>query len=299
MIAMPARFQVKDPAPLLDFLLRHLHGKSRKGVKALLTRGSISVDGAVITHAKHSLLPGQSVVVTADAPAKPVTLRGVRIVFEDEAVVVIDKAAGLLAVATDSGQERSAHSIVNAHVSRKVPGSKVLVVHRLDRDTSGLMMFVKNRVLQRQLRQNWQQSIETRRYCVLVVGRVAKDQGTITSWLKGTDGLRTYSSAKPGEGQKAVTHFRVLKRSREYSLVSVELETGRKNQIRVHMRDIGHPVVGDEKYGSVKHGAAAAANDPIGRLGLHAEELAFTHPQTGQLLVFRSEIPPTFFQALH
>lgn len=282
------KFTVKEPATLLEFLLLKLHGKSRTGVKSILARGIVSVNGAVTTHAKHSLLPGQIVTIGDKAPEEPVTLRGVKIVYEDDSVIVIDKAPGLLSVATDTGSERSAHSIVSDYVKRKTPKAKVLVVHRLDRDTSGLMMFVKDRELQRQLRQNWQESIETRRYIVVVEGTVAKDSGTITSWLKGTDSLRTYSSKTPNDGQKAVTHFKVLKRSADYSLLSVELETGRKNQIRVHMQDIGHPVVGDEKYGS--------QSDPIGRLGLHAAELAFEHPRTGKPLVFRSEAPKEFLK---
>ncbi|MFZ5628885.1 MAG: RluA family pseudouridine synthase [Spirochaetota bacterium] len=293
---MATKFTVKDAAPLLDFLLIKLHGKSRTGVKAMLTRGMVRVDGTVVTQAKHSLVPGQVVAIGDAAPEKPVALRGVKIVFEDDSVIVIDKAAGLLSVATDTGHERSAHSIVSEHVKRKNPRAKVLVVHRLDRDTSGLMMFVKDRELQRQLRQNWQESIETRRYIVLVEGNVAKDSGTITSWLKGTDSLRTYSSKMPNDGQKAISHFTVLKRSTGYTLLSVELETGRKNQIRVHMQDIGHPVVGDEKYGSARLSTDGAQSDPIGRLGLHAAELAFEHPRTGKMLVFRSEPPKEFLQ---
>lgn len=288
MTKMATKFTVKESSPLIDFLLLKLHGKSRTGVKSILARGIVSVDGAIVTQAKHSLLPGQVVTIGDAAPEKPVTLRGVKIVFEDDSVIVIDKAAGLLSVATDTGHERSAHSIVSEHVKRKTPKAKVLVVHRLDRDTSGLMMFVKDRELQRQLRQNWQQSIETRRYIVLVEGKVAKERGTITSWLKGTDSLRTYSSKTPNDGQKAISHFQVLQRSDEYTLLSVELETGRKNQIRVHMQDIGHPVVGDEKYG--------AQSDPIDRLGLHAAELTFEHPRTGKLLVLKSEPPKEFLK---
>ena len=123
---------------------------------------------------------------------------------------------------------------------------------------------------------------------MLVEGKVAKESGTITSWLKGTDSLRTYSSKTPNDGQKAISHFQVLQRSDEYTLLSVELETGRKNQIRVHMQDIGHPVVGDEKYG--------AQSDPIDRLGLHAAELTFEHPRTGKLLVLKSEPPKEFLK---
>lgn len=279
--------RVKEASPLMEFLLREFHGKSRTAVKAMLAKKLVLVDGAVVTRFDHMLAPGATVAIGKKSPAEPVSLNGVKIIYEDDAVIVIEKAAGLLSVATDSGVERNAHGIVTDFIRRQTPKTKVLIVHRLDRDTSGVMMFVKEKDLQRQLRQNWRESIETRRYAAVVEGVVAKDRDTIVSWLHGTDTLRTYSGDKEG-GQKAVSHYEVLKRSAGYSLVEVELETGRKNQIRVHMSDLGHPVAGDTKYG--------AKGDPLRRLGLHAKVLAFTHPVSGKEMSFEAETPPEFLR---
>lgn len=308
------QFTVKAPGPLMEFLMQALHGKSRTGVKALLAKKVVTVDGETITRFDHALTAGQVVGIGKKPQGKPTALRGLKILFEDEAVIVIEKEAGLLSVATDMGKARTAHGLVSAYVKIRNPKTKVLVVHRLDRDTSGIMMFVKDKELQRHLRQNWQKSIETRRYVVLVIGVVEKDSGTIESYMHGTDTLRSYSSKKKEGGQKAVTHFKVLQRGKKYTLLEVELETGRKNQIRVHMQDICHPVVGDEKYGSIRpkgllttgvstalakrETAAGADSNPIGRLGLHAAELAFEHPTTGKMMVFKSDVPKEFMKVL-
>lgn len=284
----PMEFKVKEPSVLIDFLLKALHGKSRTSVKAMLAKKLVSVEHEVVTQFNHSLLAGQMVSIGKKSPAKAEVLRGVTIVYDDDDLIIIEKSAGLLSVATDMGTEKSAHSIASAHLKRKSHKTKLFIVHRLDRETSGLMMFVKTKDIQKKLRTNWQESVLTRSYTVVVEGSVAKDQGTITSWLQGTDGLRTYSSQVSGDGQKAVSHYKVVKRSADFSMLEVELETGRKNQIRVHMQDLGHPVIGDEKYGAVKN--------PIGRLGLHARVLAFEHPVTGKKMSFESEVPPEFLR---
>lgn len=282
------QFTVKTPAPLMEFLMQSLHGKSRTGVKSLLAKKLVTVDGELTTKFDHPLNEGQVVGIGKKPQGKTTALRGLKIIYEDEAVIVIDKEAGLLSVSTDLGKERTAHGLVSAYVKRRNPKTKVLVVHRLDRDTSGIMMFVKDKDLQRHLRQNWQQSIETRSYLVVVEGVVEKDGDTIESFMHGTDSLRSYSSKKQDCGQRAVSRYKVLKRGKDHTLLEVELETGRKNQIRVHMQDIGHPVAGDSKYG--------ATGDKLGRLGLHAHVLAFTHPTTEKPMTFQSPAPAVFNQ---
>jgi len=280
------QFKVAGEGALLDFLTKVYAGKSRTSLKAMLAKRLVSVDGRVTTQFNHALLPGQTVVVGKRTPLENVSLNGVAIVYDDDHLVVIEKSAGLLSVPTDTGKERTAHGVTAGHLKRVNPRSQLFIVHRLDRETSGLMMFVKQKALQVKLRQNWQESILTRSYTVVVEGRLAQDKGTIVSWLKGTDALRTYSSQIEGEGQKAITHYQVIDASNIYTLVDVTLETGRKNQIRVHMQDLGHSVVGDAKYG--------AATDPLKRLGLHARELKFTHPVTGRTLAFESPVPKEF-----
>jgi 23S rRNA pseudouridine1911/1915/1917 synthase len=148
------------------------------------------------------------------------------------------------------------------------------------------MMFAKSEQVQRHMQNAWKDAVPERVYYALVEGQVREPEGRIESWLKENAAMKMYSGARPGDGQHAVTHYRVLRSNRRYSLLEVRLETGRKNQIRVHMQDIGHPVAGDKKYG--------AATKPIGRLGLHAGVLAFVHPSTGQRMRFKTDIPKSF-----
>jgi len=282
------KFTVKEPATLIEFLLNVLHGKSRTGVKSLLSRHLVEVDQTTISRHDYVLKTGQLVSIRKNQPSSTAVFRELKILFEDDDLIVIEKNAGLLSVATDLGTEKSAHSILSAYVKRAHAKAKLYIVHRLDRETSGVMMFVKKKELQILLREAWQKSIAMRSYSAIVEGVVKKDKDVIVSWLKGTDGLRTYTSEKSGEGQKAVSRYTVIKRSAAYTLVDVELETGRKNQIRIHMQDLGHPVVGDPKYGATK--------DPLGRLGLHARILAFTHPASGESMRFESKIPEIFLE---
>jgi 23S rRNA pseudouridine1911/1915/1917 synthase len=275
-------FAVKQQTSLLDFLLTALHGKSRTGVKALIQRRLVQVGEKIVTDPRYPLKPGESVRVLDRAPATDDVLKGLKILHDDASVVVIEKAAGLLSVPDDAGKKQFAQDILAKHL-----GIKIFAVHRLDRDTSGVMMFVKDKEAQRHFRQDWQELVPERRYSVVVEGNVVKDAATLTAWLEGTGDLRTYT-ARPGEGQKAVLRYRVLQRKSGYSLVDVELETGRKNQIRVQLAAIGHPVVGDIKYG--------AKADPLRRLGLHARTLGFIHPVSGKKMLFESPTPREFMR---
>jgi 23S rRNA pseudouridine1911/1915/1917 synthase len=174
------------------------------------------------------------------------------------------------------------------HVRKANPRNRVFVVHRLDRDTSGVMMYAKSEKVQQALQNSWKESVPERTYVALVEGSVNKSEGTIQSWLKESKTLQVYSSPTPNGGQKAITHFKVLQRTNAFSLMEIRLDTGRKNQIRVHMQDIGHSVVGDKKYGSTQN--------PIGRLGLHALVIVFHHPGTGELMRFETKIPDKFLR---
>ena len=197
-----------------------------------------------------------------------------KIIFEDAHLIVIEKRAGLLSIATETEREKTAYSLLSEHVKRAHSRNRIFVIHRLDRETSGLMMFAKNQEVQAALQGDWAESVLERTYVAVVEGQPTKPQGTVTSWLKENKSLQMISSPTPNNGQKAVTHYRLLQGGSKYSLMELTLETGRKNQIRVHMQDLGHSVVGDKKYG--------AANNPIRRLALHAQVLAFRHPVTEQ-----------------
>ena len=279
-------YPVAEPTELLVFLLAKLAGQGRNSVKSLLAHGQISVDDRVETKYNHPLKHGQIVTVSKDKKQTAPGLIGLRILHEDDAVIVVYKDAGLLSIATPQETEITAYRQLTAHVRAANANNRIFVLHRLDRETSGIMMFAKSERVQQKMQENWNDVVKERSYVALVEGLVKKSQGTITSWLKESSTLKMYSSPHPNDGQHAVTHYKVLKASRSYSLLEVNLETGRKNQIRVHMQDIGHPVVGDKKYG-----AKAKA---IGRLGLHARVLSFVHPATGELMRFESPIPKPF-----
>jgi 23S rRNA pseudouridine1911/1915/1917 synthase len=279
-------FDVNEPTELMEFLLVKLSGKGRNKVKALLSRGQVSVEGKVVTQFNHPLEIGQQVAINRSETGNAEQIRGLNILYEDSDLIVIDKEAGLLSIASDKEKNDTAYHLLTEHVKKSNSRERIFVIHRLDRDTSGVMMYAKSQKVQQVLQNSWKESVPDRKYVALVEGVVHKAEGTITSWLKESKTLKMHSSRTPNSGQKAVTHFNVLQKTRAYSLLEIKLETGRKNQIRVHMQDIGHSIVGDKKYGSTQN--------PIGRLGLHALLIAFHHPTTGKLMSFETKIPERF-----
>lgn len=289
--AAPAirHYPVKEETELLAFLLATLPG-SRNAIKSVLARGQVSVDQKTTTAYNHPLYAGQTVSVSMGRVAEAPSFMGLRILHEDADLIVIDKEAGLLSVAGGEEKEMTAYRQLMEHVRRESAENRIFVLHRLDRDTSGVMMFAKNEQVQQTLQNAWKEMVKERLYVALVEGRVRKPEGTVSSWLKETSTLMMYSSPHPNGGQHAVTHYRLLEAGSHYSLLEIKLETGRKNQIRVHMQDIGHPVAGDKKYGAI--------SKTVGRLGLHARVLAFLHPATGELMRFETEIPKPFLNVL-
>jgi len=280
-------YTVKEPMELLPFLLKNITNRSRNSVKSLLTRGQVSVNERVVNAHNFALQTGQ-IVTIQDKAAEDSKMVGLTILYEDEDIIVIEKDAGLLSVAAPQQNELTAYRQLMAHVRKENPQNRIFVVHRLDRDTSGVMMFSKSKNVQQILQNSWKDIVRERTYIALVEGEVKKRESTISSWLKESKTLKMYSSPRPNDGQHAVTHYKVIQANRNYSLLEVNLETGRKNQIRVHMEDIGHPIVGDKKYG--------AKTRLIGRLGLHARILSFEHPTTGELMRFESDIPKAFLK---
>ena len=184
----------------------------------------------------------------------------------------------------------TAHNQLMAYVKRHHPKNRIYVVHRLDKDTSGIMLFAKNEKMKATLQENWKEIVTERMYTALVEGNVKKQSGTITSWLTESKTFKMYSSSFDNGGKQAITHYKKIRGNKNYSLLEVMLETGRKNQIRVHMEEIGHPIVGDKKYGA--HG------NPLKRVGLHATTLVFKHPVTGKQMKFTSKVPKKFNKLL-
>jgi 23S rRNA pseudouridine1911/1915/1917 synthase len=281
---------VKDSSRLLKFLLLQLPGKSRTTVKSFLIHRQVAVDHHTVTHFDYPLEPGQTVTITFGRIPEETSYRGLRILFEDPCLIVIEKEAGMLSIATAKEKILTTYSILSAHVKEENPANRIFVIHRLDRDTSGVMVFAKSEEVQSILQRAWQDAVIERTYAAVVEGEVEKEEDTIHSYLKENKALVMYSTQNPEEGDEAITHYKVLKRSRDYSLLEIKLETGRKNQIRVHMKDIGHPVVGDKKYGS--------RQNPIGRTALHAKVLSFIHPVTHKIVKYETAIPRKFMALL-
>ncbi|WP_028909208.1 RluA family pseudouridine synthase [Prevotella sp. AGR2160] len=285
-----AHYRVDHEAPLLEWLLETLKGESRTKVKATLQGRGIRVNGKTVTKYDYPLKPGMKVSVSKTKRNRVTwKSRWLKIVYEDRWLVVIDKREGILSMA-------AGHSTLNCktvldeyfHATRQ--NCQAHVVHRLDRDTSGLMIYAKDKDTALALEEDWHHTVFDRRYVALVSGEMVDDEGTVANWLKDNKAYITYSSPVDNGGKYAVTHYHVLKRSVEHSLVEFRLETGRKNQIRVHTADMGHPVCGDIKYGN--------GDDPCGRLCLHAYRLCFYHPVTHQPLEFETPIPNNFIKNL-
>ena len=281
---------VAEPAELMAFLLTKLPHKNRNNVKSLLRNKQILVDDRVYTQFNHPLQPGQTVTVAANRVPETTQYRGLTILYEDPSLIVINKQAGLLSMATDKERDRTAYGILSDYLKKQDSNNKIFIVHRLDRETSGVMMFAKSEKVQQLMQESWNATTKERTYVALVEGTPEPARGTITSYLRESKALIVYSSQNPDNGQLAITNYGVLKANNGYCLLKLELETGRKNQIRVHMQDIDHPIVGDAKYG--------ATTDPIGRLGLHAEVLAFEHPITGEPMRFDAPIPKSFLSVV-
>lgn len=279
------RIKVEADDALLAFLLRILSGQSRSSVKALLAHRQILVNGKVTTQFDAPLRAGDCVTVSYERGKVELRNPLLNIVWEDDDLIVVNKKNGLLSVANARVKERTAYHILSEYVKKTDPRNKIFILHRLDRDTSGIMMFAKNPEVQKRLQANWNTAITERTYVAVVEGRPERDADLLVSSLTENRKMQVYVAAE-GDGKEAITRYRVLQSNGRYSLLELELETGRKNQIRVQMQSIGHPVAGDYKYG--------AETDPAGRLMLHAMRLHFIHPVTGVEMRFDTRIPDMF-----
>lgn len=276
--------KVEQASELLPFLIDKKVRKSRSAIKSLLVHKQVKVNNKVVSIHNHELTPGDVVTVHKNDQTRNLKkLKGLTIIFEDEYLIVVDKEPGLLSIATEREKRETAYSIISEYLKSKQRDARVFVLHRLDRETSGLMMYAKSPEIQEALQKNWDKLINTRSYIAVVEGNIIPADGTITSWLTEDKNYVMHSSFRDNGGQKSITHYKTLKSSHYFSMLTLNLETGRKNQIRVHMKHIGHPIVGDKKYGS--------KINPIKRISLHAHELFFTHPVTGEFFEFKSPIP--------
>ena len=288
--ALTTDFTVREPIELLPFIMTALNGISRSKAKAILAGGGVRVDKRNVTQHNFLLQPGMKVAISKQKPKAQFQSKFVKIVYEDAHIILIEKNIGILSMAFKQGQF-CVKTVLDDYFAKSRKKCTAHVVHRLDRDTSGLLVYAKTMEAEQILEHNWRSIVTDRRYVALVSGRMPQKQGSIESWLKENAAYMTVSSPVDNGGKYALTQYKVLKSNEEYSLVELKLETGRKNQIRVHLQDIGHPVCGDIKYGD--------GMDPIKRLCLHAFRLDFYHPITNEHLHFETSVPKGFQTAFN
>lgn len=275
-----------DQERLLDYLLASMSDRKRTTVKDFLKHNQVMVNGNVTRRWDLPLRAGDTVRVNTSREFQLFRNPRLHIMYEDDDIIVVNKGYGLLSVGTDSKREGTAYSLLREYVKRVDPRQKLFIVHRLDQQTSGVMLFAKSAEAKEAMQHNWNNMVLERKYAAIVKGRPDPAEGTITSYLAENAAHEVYSTDKPPEGKLAVTRYRTVRTRGGYSLLEVQLETGRKNQIRVHLAEQGLPIVGDRRYGS--------DISPIHRLALHAETLRFVHPVTRRDMYFTCPLPPGF-----
>lgn len=279
-------FPVSEPGKLLEFLFAAMPERKRTNVKELLKYGQVMLNGTVTRQFDAGLNPGDEVKVNLTRAFVTFYNRRLQLVYEDDDIIVVNKGYGLLSMGNDKIKDGTAYSILRDYLKSKDPRNKLFIVHRLDQHTSGLMVFAKNIEAKETMQHNWNNMVRRRQYVCVVEGKLDPPEGSVKSYLAENSKFLVYSTDDPEEGKLAYTRYKTLKSANGYTLVEVELETGRKNQIRVHMQELGHPITGDRRYG--------ARTAPIHRLALHARTLVFVHPVSRRLMEFETPIPASF-----
>lgn len=283
--------EVNEPATLLAFLEKEMPQAKRTTLKQWLAHGQVGVNAPrPCRQWDRPLQPGDRVMVNTAREFKTLRHPRLHIVYEDDDILVVDKGYGLLSVGTDpkpgAKKEVTAYSILRDYLKDVDPGAKLFIVHRLDQHTSGLMMFAKTQEAKERMQHNWNNMVLSRTYVAVAEGYLEEDEGLVDSYLKENSRFMMYSTPDKEGAQRAVTHYKVLSRGHGYSLVELSLDTGRKNQIRVHLHDMGHPIAGDRRYG--------AKTSPLHRMCLHARTLRFVHPMTRKDMNFTLPEPTAF-----
>ena len=271
------KYIVEESMILIDFLLKET-SKKRNDIKNLLKYKNVYVNEHVETYHAYTLQVGDVVEIQTSKKEMPLD-----IIYEDQVIIVINKPCGLLSEKTMNENQKTAYQIVKQYLSKKK--ENIYLVHRLDQYTSGILMFVKTKKLYDLLTHDWNHYVKTRGYIAIVEGQMKKPKGTIENYLAESKSQVVYITSKD-KGKKAITHYKQIKTNKRYSMLEIYLDTGRKNQIRVHLSSLNHPIIGDSKYGS--------KTNPIKRLGLHAHEFMFIHPLTHKEMRFISKTPDSF-----
>lgn len=282
-------FTVREACTITEFINKQMNGISRNKLKDLLKGHAISVDRKLVTQYDYMLQPGMKVRISKHRRTTELENRFVKIVYEDKDIIIIEKNNGILSMAA-TAKQYCVKTILDEYFNRRHFKCHAHVVHRLDRETSGLMVYAKSIEAAQILEANWHKIVFDRRYVAVLCGEMEQEGGTVHNWLKDNKAFITFSSETDNGGKEAITHYRRIKTNGKYTLAEMKLETGRKNQIRVHMADLGYPVLGDMKYGS--------RHNPIGRMCLHAYRLYLYHPITGERMQFETPFPTPFKRLL-
>ena len=278
-------YTVAESTTLLPFLLTAVKGKSRNNIKSLLSRKLVTIDGKPTSQFDTPLAPGQ-VVTILSVPAPRQDALPFPLLYEDEHIIVVNKPAKLLSVANEKEKNRTAYHMVTDYVKNQHIDNRIFVIHRLDRDTSGVLMFAKDAQTKELFQSRWNEIVTRRGYQAVVEGIPRRASDTIKSHLVETKTHLIFSGDPGRNAQEAITNYKMVKAGNGYALLDISIDTGRKNQIRVHMSEMGNPIAGDKQYG--------AGTNPIGRLCLHANELSFIHPITGKPTTFIAKTPRDF-----
>ena len=269
------KYIVKENEILIEFLKKTFSNLSKNNVKSLLHNEKIFVNGNMTTKYNYELNVGDTVEI------REKVAKNIDIIYEDKDIIVINKPSGLLTVATEKEKNKTAYHLVMEYLKKKNKNNRIFVIHRLDKDTSGIIMFAKNERAKHLYQDNWNDIVKKRCYYAVIDGKMQKKEGTIKSYLK-ENGNMVYS-VKDRSGKLAITEYKVLKERKNISLLDINLKTGRKNQIRVHMKENKTPILGDLKYGE--------KSKLINRLALHAYKLELINPVTKKLLIFEASMP--------
>ncbi|MBZ5497595.1 MAG: RluA family pseudouridine synthase [Acidobacteriia bacterium] len=274
---------------LLEAVRVLVPGASNRTLRQLLQHGRVRLNGETSKIAARRVAPGDRIEIVAQGSSPP-PVHGLKIVYEDKDILLVEKPPGLLTVATPHEQEKTAYAYLRQYVKERDARQKLFIVHRLDKFASGVLVFAKSEPVQTKLQSLFSSHNIQRKYWAVVEGHVSQNHGTIRSHLAENRARRMHSTEDESAGKEAVTHYRVLRRFPRLTTLEVTLETGRKNQIRVHLAEMGHPIVGDRAYGST--------SNPMGRLGLHAFLLGFRHPALGIPIRHETKAPPEFARYL-
>ena len=279
-------FKVHKEEELLEFLYEHITNDSKNNIKRLLANHQVLVNGAATTQFNFKVYKEDVIQISKNAILKQNKAKiKLDIIYEDDELIVINKPSGLLSIESDNEKSTTAYRILTDYVQEKDKKARIFIVHRIDKDTSGVLLVAKNEKIKNALQHHWQDIVISREYIAICEGKFSLKEGTVRSYLKTNVNNLMYST-NDHRGQLAITHYKVMKENSKYSLVDVHIDTGRKNQIRVHMGDLNHKIVGDNKYGPV--------SNPINRLGLHAYILEFIHPISKKKMTFKAKIPSCF-----